>query len=63
MAVRWNQVSAARWERPLTGIEDYLVETGRPSIELYGGRQQYNVFSKIGGEINIPDVESALRQA
>ncbi|KAJ0423243.1 hypothetical protein BJY00DRAFT_59253 [Aspergillus carlsbadensis] len=63
MVISWKQVSATRWERPLTGMEDYLVETGRASIELCNGRQQYNIFSKVRVEIDVPDVEYALRQA
>ncbi|KAL3492120.1 hypothetical protein BJX62DRAFT_250868 [Aspergillus germanicus] len=63
MEIGWKQVSAKRWERSLTGMEVYLVETGRASTELYNGRQQHNIFSKIRVEISVPDVESALRQA
>ncbi|KAL3443122.1 hypothetical protein BJX65DRAFT_298500 [Aspergillus insuetus] len=63
MAIAWKQASATRWERHLTGMEDYLVETGRASLELYDGRQQYNIFSEVRVEIIVPDVESAMRQA
>ncbi|KAL2842928.1 hypothetical protein BJY01DRAFT_216261 [Aspergillus pseudoustus] len=63
MSIAWKQVSPTRWQRPLTGIEDFLLATGNAPVELYNGRQQYNIFSKLKVEINVPDVESALRHA
>ncbi|KAL3458755.1 hypothetical protein BJX64DRAFT_301746 [Aspergillus heterothallicus] len=63
MQIGWQQVSPKRWQRPLTGIEDFLLATGNAPVDLYSGRQQYNIFSKLKVDINLPDVQSALRHA
>ncbi|KAL2817177.1 hypothetical protein BJX63DRAFT_386316 [Aspergillus granulosus] len=61
--MNWTQVSPTRWERPLSGMEEYFVLIGDISAALYDGRQQYTVISKVKADLNIPDVESALRHA
>ncbi|KAL2829512.1 hypothetical protein BDW59DRAFT_36114 [Aspergillus cavernicola] len=63
MQVGWSQVSPARWERSLSGMEDFLLTIGNAPVALYDGRQQYNIFSRVKVEINVPDVQSALQHA
>ncbi|BCS22223.1 uncharacterized protein APUU_30448A [Aspergillus puulaauensis] len=59
----WSQVSATRWERALTGMEEYFVFIGDITAAQYDGRQQYTVCSKVKVDLNIPNPESALRHA
>ncbi|KAL4798554.1 hypothetical protein BDV19DRAFT_376765 [Aspergillus venezuelensis] len=59
----WTQVSPGRWERTLSGMEEYFVFIGNITAALYNGRQQYTVCSKVKVDLNIPVVESALRNA
>ncbi|KAL2861886.1 hypothetical protein BJX68DRAFT_260686 [Aspergillus pseudodeflectus] len=61
--MNWTQVSPTRWERPLSGMEEYFVFIGNITAALYDGRQQYTVLSKVKVTLNIPDVESTLRHA
>ncbi|KAL4932115.1 uncharacterized protein BDV17DRAFT_254923 [Aspergillus undulatus] len=61
--MNWTQVSATRWERPLSGMEEYFVFIGNITAALYDGRQQYTVCSKVKVDLSITDVESALRHA
>ncbi|KAL3461225.1 hypothetical protein BJX64DRAFT_166073 [Aspergillus heterothallicus] len=61
--MNWTQVSPTRWERPLTGMEEYFVYIGNHSASLFNGRQQYTLISRVKVDLNIPDVESALRHA
>lgn len=63
MDLQWTQVSPTRWERTLSGMEEYFVFIGNITAALYDGRQQYTVLSKVKADLNIPDVESALRHA
>ncbi|KAL4772512.1 hypothetical protein BDW60DRAFT_216514 [Aspergillus nidulans var. acristatus] len=65
MNMSWTQVSPTRWERPLSGMEEYFVFIGNITAALYDGRQQYTVLSKVKVDLNIPsaDIESSLRHA
>lgn len=59
----WSQVSERRWERPVSGMEGYFIFSGSLTASLCEGRQHYTLFSKLKLDINLPDRESALRQA
>lgn len=60
----WSQVSPTRWERALSGMEEYFVFIGDITAALYDGRQQYTVCSKVKVDLaNLPNREYALRHA
>lgn len=59
----WSQVSPTRWERALSGMEEYFVFIGDITAAPYDGRQQYTVCSKVKVDLNIPNPEAALRHA
>ncbi|KAJ0413333.1 hypothetical protein BJY00DRAFT_63668 [Aspergillus carlsbadensis] len=65
MNTTWTQTSPTRWERPLSGMEEYFVFIGNITAALYAGRQQYTVLSKVKVTLNIPApaIESTLRHA
>ncbi|KAL4749567.1 hypothetical protein BDW72DRAFT_204641 [Aspergillus terricola var. indicus] len=59
----WTQISPTRWETPLRGMEDYFAFTGNIPGTIGDERYHYLIISKFKVEINIPNVEGALRQA
>lgn len=59
----WSQVSERRWERPSNGMEGYFVVSGHFSASHCDGRQHYTLFFRLRVDLNLPDVEAALRQA
>ncbi|PWY73222.1 hypothetical protein BO94DRAFT_525261 [Aspergillus sclerotioniger CBS 115572] len=59
----WSQVSPTRWERPLTGFEEFLVLYANLSLTLSPTNQQYVFFTKITLDIHLPNIESALKHA
>ncbi|KAL2850603.1 hypothetical protein BJY01DRAFT_209917 [Aspergillus pseudoustus] len=59
----WAQVSSNRWERALTGFEEYLVLWANKSKNVSHTNQQYTMFSKVKVEINLPNIQSALKHA
>ncbi|KAL4806623.1 hypothetical protein BDV18DRAFT_137900 [Aspergillus unguis] len=61
--MQWSQVSPTRWERTLSGMEEYFVFIGNITAALYNGRQQYTVCSTVKVDLNIPSPEKALREA
>ncbi|KAL4953489.1 hypothetical protein BDW69DRAFT_200166 [Aspergillus filifer] len=61
--MRWSQVSPARWERPLSGLETYFRFTGQVTASVCGGREHFLMFSTVKVGFNFSDVESSLRSA
>ncbi|OOG00965.1 hypothetical protein ASPCADRAFT_202813 [Aspergillus carbonarius ITEM 5010] len=59
----WSQVSPTRWERPLTGFEEYLVLHANISSTVSSTNQQYTLFSKVTVDLHLPNIESALQHA
>jgi hypothetical protein len=59
----WEQVSSNRWERPLDGLEGYFNVVAGITAGLCDGREHYTELAKIKLEINLPDVEAALKHA
>ncbi|KAL5336135.1 hypothetical protein BJX70DRAFT_410007 [Aspergillus crustosus] len=58
----WLQVSPTRYERPTTGIEEYLYAAGNASAALYN-RQQYTLFSTLKVKLRLPSNIAALKHA
>ncbi|KAI0392745.1 hypothetical protein F5Y17DRAFT_342320 [Xylariaceae sp. FL0594] len=61
--MKWQKVSDTRWERPVDGMEGYFIVTEGISASLSGGREHYTMLSKIKLESDLPDTETALRNA
>ena len=59
----WTNVSDNRWERPLDAWESYFSFVATTSATLAEGREHYTIFSKLKLELDLPDIESALRHA
>ncbi|KAL4907105.1 hypothetical protein BDW74DRAFT_175891 [Aspergillus multicolor] len=59
----WTQVSPTRWETPLRGMEDYFAFTGNAPATIGDNRYHYMITSKFKVDIDLPDVEAALKQA
>ncbi|RAK97089.1 uncharacterized protein BO80DRAFT_504925 [Aspergillus ibericus CBS 121593] len=59
----WSQVSPTRWERPLTGFEEYLVHFANISTTVSTTNQQYTTYSKVSVDINLPNITTALQHA
>lgn len=59
----WKQVSDSRWERPVDGLEGYFAAIGEFSARVCDGREHYTLFSNIKLEVDLPDIEAALKHA
>ncbi|KAL3471750.1 hypothetical protein BJX99DRAFT_236912 [Aspergillus californicus] len=59
----WSEVSPGRWECPLGGMEDYFSYIVDNSAAHCNGRQDLVILSTFTVDINVPDVEAALKQA
>ncbi|KAL4744818.1 hypothetical protein BDW72DRAFT_212172 [Aspergillus terricola var. indicus] len=59
----WTQISHTRWETPLSGMEDYFAFTGNIPRTVGDERYQFVITSRFKVDIDLPNVETALKQA
>ncbi|EEY23738.1 conserved hypothetical protein [Verticillium alfalfae VaMs.102] len=59
----WNRVSETRWERPLSGYENFFVGVASLTAGLSGGREHFNIFCAIKVELPFADPIPVLRHA
>ncbi|PYI00258.1 hypothetical protein BO78DRAFT_330505 [Aspergillus sclerotiicarbonarius CBS 121057] len=59
----WPQISPTRWERSLTGLEEYLILYASLSTTVSTTNQHFTTFSKVTVDINLPNIQSALKHA